>query len=122
LTKRWSDREVLVLTMPGGRGGGAITVEGNRWHVTLGGMLGDHPPVDHAGFEAFAATLPVPDIHQLITDAEPLDDPVPHRFTGSRRQRCAPACARDRRSCRAASTPAPRRSSMSPGRCRPTPT
>lgn len=79
------DLGVVVSTMPGSRGGGAIRVEGGRWHVTLGGMLGDHPPTDHAGFEAFAATLPVPDIHQLIAGAEPLDDPVPHRFTGSRR-------------------------------------
>jgi flavin-dependent dehydrogenase len=80
------DRGVVVSTMPGSRGGGAITVEGGRWHVTLGGMLGDHPPTDHAGFESFAATLPVPDIHQLIVNAEPLDDPVPHRFTGSWRR------------------------------------
>jgi flavin-dependent dehydrogenase len=80
------DRGVVVSTMPGSRGGGAIMVEGDRWHVTLGGMLGDHPPTDHAGFEAFAATLPVPDIHQLITDAEPLDAAVPHRFTGSLRR------------------------------------
>jgi flavin-dependent dehydrogenase len=80
------DRGVVVSTIPGSRGGGAIMVEGDRWHVTLGGMLGDHPPTDHAGFEAFAATLPVPDIHQLVTDAEPLDDPVPHRFAGSVRR------------------------------------
>ncbi len=79
------DLGVVVSTMPGRRGGGAIQVEGDRWHVTLGGMLGDHPPTDHAGFESWAATLPVPDIHQLIADAEPLDDPVPHRFTGSLR-------------------------------------
>jgi flavin-dependent dehydrogenase len=79
------DLAVVVSTMPGRRGGGAIRVEGDRWHVTLGGMLGDHPPADHAGFEPWAATLPVPDIHQLIAAAEPLDDPVPHRFTGSQR-------------------------------------
>jgi flavin-dependent dehydrogenase len=79
------DLGVVVSTMPGRRGGGAIRVEGDRWHVTLGGMLGDHPPTDHAGFQSWAATLPVPDIHQLIATAEPLDDPVPHRFTGSRR-------------------------------------
>jgi flavin-dependent dehydrogenase len=80
------DLGVVVSTMPGRRGGGAIAVEGGRWHVTLGGMLGDHPPTDHAGFESYAATLPVPDIHRLIVDAEPLDDPVPHRFTGSLRR------------------------------------
>ncbi|MFF3572850.1 NAD(P)/FAD-dependent oxidoreductase [Nocardia jiangxiensis] len=77
---------VVVSTMAGRRGGGAIVVEGDRWHVTLGGMLGDHPPTDHEGFTAFAATLPVPDIHRIVTDAEPLSDPVPHRFRGSVRR------------------------------------
>ncbi len=81
------DLAVVVSTMPGWRGGGAITLEGDRWHVTLAGMLGDHPPTDHAGFEAFAATLPVGDVHRIVRDAEPLDDPVPHRFRGSLRRR-----------------------------------
>ncbi|GHE79626.1 FAD-binding monooxygenase [Amycolatopsis deserti] len=78
---------VVVSTMPGFRGGGAITLEGDRWHVTLAGMLGDHPPVEPAEFERFAATLPVPDVHEIVRDAEPLDDPVPHRFRGSLRRR-----------------------------------
>ena len=81
------DLAVVVSTMPGWRGGGAITLEGDRWHITLAGMLGDHPPTDHAGFEAFAATLPVSDVHDIVRDAEPLDDPVPHRFRGSLRRR-----------------------------------
>ncbi|WP_131767620.1 NAD(P)/FAD-dependent oxidoreductase [Candidatus Protofrankia californiensis] len=80
------DIGVVVSTMPGQRGGGAIALEGDRWHITLGGMLGDHPPTDHEGFRAFAATLPVPDIHELVTQAEPLGDPVPHRFRGSLRR------------------------------------
>ncbi|MCK9899931.1 FAD-dependent oxidoreductase [Frankia sp. Cpl3] len=80
------DLGVVVSTMPGWRGGGAIVLEGNRWHVTLGGMLGDHPPLDDAGFRMFASTLPVPDVHQIVSAAEPLDDPVPHRFRGSLRR------------------------------------
>lgn len=81
------DLAVVVSTMPGFRGGGAITLEGDRWHVTLAGMLGDHPPTDPAEFERFAATLPVPDVHEIVREAEPLDDPVPHRFRGSLRRR-----------------------------------
>ncbi|SDD10618.1 NAD(P)/FAD-dependent oxidoreductase [Actinokineospora iranica] len=80
------DYGVVISTMPGRRGGGAIRLEGDRWHVTLGGMLGDHPPTDHDGFTAFAATLPVPDIHRIVSVAEPLDDAVPHRFRGSLRR------------------------------------
>ncbi|WP_250289704.1 FAD-dependent oxidoreductase [Frankia sp. CiP1_Cm_nod1] len=79
-------RSVIVSTMPGFRGGGAVALEGGRWHVTLTGMLGDHPPTDPEGFEAFARTLPVPDIYDLVTSTEALSDPVPHRFTSSLRR------------------------------------
>ncbi|KLL10162.1 NAD(P)/FAD-dependent oxidoreductase [Protofrankia coriariae] len=79
-------RSVIVSTMPGFRGGGAVALEGGRWHVTLAGMLGDHPPTDPEGFEAFARTLPVPDIYDLVTSTEALGDPVPHRFTSSLRR------------------------------------
>lgn len=81
------DLAVVVSTMPGFRGGGAITLEGDRWHVTLAGMLGDHPPTDPDHFTEFASTLPVPDVYDIVRDAEPLDDPVPHRFRGSLRRR-----------------------------------
>ncbi|MBW0117343.1 FAD-dependent oxidoreductase [Pseudonocardia abyssalis] len=78
---------VTVSTIPRFRGGGCLAVDGGRWLVTLAGMLGDHPPADAAGFEAFAATLPTPDIHRVIGAAEPLGDPVPYRFGGSLRRR-----------------------------------
>ncbi|WP_433579763.1 FAD-dependent oxidoreductase [Nocardia brasiliensis] len=78
---------VIISTGSNGRGGGAIRVEGDRWHVTLAGMLGDHPPTDTAGFAAFAATIAAPDIHELVTGAEPLDDAVPHRFRSPVRRR-----------------------------------
>ena len=78
---------ITVSTVPRFRGGGCVAVEGDRWLVTLAGMLGDHPPTDPAGFTAWAATLPVPDIAAVISDAEPLTDPVPYRFRGSRWRR-----------------------------------
>ncbi|WP_405138045.1 FAD-dependent oxidoreductase [Nocardia sp. NBC_01388] len=81
------DLAAVVSTTPGFHGGSAITLEGDRWHVTLSGMLGDHPPTDPMEFEQFAATLPVPDLHEIVRSAEPLDDPVPHRFRGSLRRR-----------------------------------
>ncbi|WP_207386127.1 NAD(P)/FAD-dependent oxidoreductase [Protofrankia symbiont of Coriaria ruscifolia] len=79
-------RSIIISTMPGFRGGGAVALEGDRWHITLAGMLGDHPPTDPAGFEAFARTLPVPDIYDIVTSTEALSDPVPHRFSGSLRR------------------------------------
>ena len=78
---------VTVSTVPRFRGGGCVAVEGDRWLVTLAGMLGDHPPTDPDGFTAWAATLPAPDIAAVIADAEPLTDPVPYRFRGSRWRR-----------------------------------
>ena len=71
---------------PQRRGGVALAMEGDRWMVTLFGMLGDHPPTDAEGFIAFANTLPAPDIHAVVTSAEPLTDPVPFKFPQSTRR------------------------------------
>ncbi|TFE25937.1 FAD-dependent oxidoreductase [Frankia sp. B2] len=79
-------RAVIISTIPGLRGGGAVAQEDDRWIVTLAGMLGEHPPTDPDGFARFAATLPAPDIARLIADAEPLGDPTPYRFRGSVRR------------------------------------
>jgi hypothetical protein len=49
-------------------------MEGDRHILTLGGILGDYPPTDPAGFDAFAASLPAPDIAETIQGAEPLDE------------------------------------------------
>jgi len=80
----------LVMICPSApphrRGGVAIAMEGDRWMVTLFGMLGDHPPTDPEGFLSFAKTLPAPDIHALISTAEPMTDPVPFKFPQSTRR------------------------------------
>ncbi|MHA6785699.1 FAD-dependent oxidoreductase [Pseudonocardia saturnea] len=77
---------VLVAATPGSpRLGTIMPIEGDRHIVTLGGMLGDHPPTDVAGFTAFAATLPAPDIADALRDAEPLDDGAAFRFPADQR-------------------------------------
>ncbi|MEC3918549.1 NAD(P)/FAD-dependent oxidoreductase [Nocardia sp. CDC160] len=78
---------VIISTGTNGRGGGAVRVEGDRWLVTLAGMLGDHPPVESEDFHRYAANLSAPDIHEIITGTEPLDDPVRYRFRASVRRR-----------------------------------
>ncbi|MEV0060819.1 FAD-dependent monooxygenase [Nocardia sp. NPDC050718] len=78
---------VIVSTGANGRGGGAVRVEGDRWHVTLAGMLGDHPPVDDAGFREYAASLSAPDIHTIVLGSEPLGEAVPYRFRTAVRRR-----------------------------------
>jgi 2-polyprenyl-6-methoxyphenol hydroxylase-like FAD-dependent oxidoreductase len=67
--------------------GALLILEGRRWMLTLGGILGDHPPIDPDGFVAFARSLQFPDIYEAIRDAEPLDDPVAFRFPASVRHR-----------------------------------
>jgi len=65
---------------PGRRMGAALPIEGDRWLVTLGGMLGEQPPADGDGFVQYAATLPAPDIHNLIRGVAPASDIVCYRF------------------------------------------
>lgn len=72
---------------PGRRGGAILAMEGDRWMVTLFGILGDYPPTDGAGYLEFAKSLPAPDIYNTIRDAEPLSEPVPFRFPASTRRR-----------------------------------
>jgi 2-polyprenyl-6-methoxyphenol hydroxylase-like FAD-dependent oxidoreductase len=78
---------VCAPTPSGGRGGVLQALEGDRWMVTLMGVLGDHPPTDPTRFLDFAASLQQPDIHDAIDAAEPLDHPVAFRFPASARRR-----------------------------------
>jgi 2-polyprenyl-6-methoxyphenol hydroxylase-like FAD-dependent oxidoreductase len=82
------DLAVLQAATPRHPRAGALQVlEGDRWMVTLAGILGDHPPTDPGGFLDFARSLRFPDIYQAVRDAEPLDDPVAFRFPASVRHR-----------------------------------
>jgi len=71
---------------PGTRLGVMVPVEEDRWMVTLVGWFGDHPPDDDAGFLDFARSLPVPDFHAAIRDAEPLSPIVLHKFPANLRR------------------------------------
>jgi len=62
---------------------GMMAQEGERWIVTLAGYFGDYPPTDEQGFLAFARSLAVPDIHDIIRKATPLSDAVPFRFSAN---------------------------------------
>jgi 2-polyprenyl-6-methoxyphenol hydroxylase-like FAD-dependent oxidoreductase len=77
----------IGATIANPRGGVMINQEGDRWIVSIGGILGDAAPLDHEGFTAFAASLPSPAIHEVIRDAEPLTDAVRFRYPASSRRR-----------------------------------
>ncbi|MQY05078.1 hypothetical protein ACRB68_31420 [Actinomadura sp. RB68] len=78
---------VVSLSVDNPRGGALAREEGDRWIVTLAGILGDEPPLDDAGFHAFAATLHDPRIAGLIATAKPLEKAVRARFPASVRRR-----------------------------------
>ncbi|MGB6165867.1 MAG: FAD-binding monooxygenase [Pseudonocardiaceae bacterium] len=83
-----SDKAILLGATPDNPRLGLVSaVEGGRHMVGLGGILGDHPPTDPAGFGTFAASLICPDIADAIGGAQPLDDPVAFRFPASVRHR-----------------------------------
>ena len=65
------------------RTGALQRLEGDRWLLTLAGILGDHPPTDPEGFLEFARSLRFPDVYAAVRDAVPLDDPVAFRFPAS---------------------------------------
>ncbi len=80
----------LIMVTPEGpddkRSGMVFPIEGDRWIVTLGGINGDHPPLDEQGFLAFARSLPAPDVYDIITKAEPLSAITPYKFLSSLRR------------------------------------
>ncbi|MDP8925307.1 MAG: monooxygenase [Chloroflexota bacterium] len=77
----------IAATPPSQRMGVMLAQEGDRWVVSLGGYLGEHAPPDEPGFLQFARTLPAPEIHEVIRDAEPLSEPAVYKFRSSQRRR-----------------------------------
>lgn len=78
---------LLIASAPphGKRTGMLLPMEGDRWGCTLGGWSGDHPPLDEAGFMAFAQSLPTPELYHILKRLEPISEIVPHKFPGSLR-------------------------------------
>jgi 2-polyprenyl-6-methoxyphenol hydroxylase-like FAD-dependent oxidoreductase len=69
------------------RGGALARLEGDVWMLTLFGLLGDHPPKDRDGFDAFARSLHFSDLYDAVGAAEPVDDPAACRFQANVRRR-----------------------------------
>jgi 2-polyprenyl-6-methoxyphenol hydroxylase-like FAD-dependent oxidoreductase len=61
-------------------------VEGDRWLVTLAGVLDEHPPTDEEGFLQFARGLRTPLIHDAVRTARPLTPVRGYRHTANRRR------------------------------------
>ena len=63
-----------------------LGAEGSRWVITLIGMLGDYPPVEEKAWAKFAASLPVPVVHDLIVSARPITEIVSYSFSANQRR------------------------------------
>lgn len=80
---------IIPPTPQGKRGGVMLAQEGGRWTVTLISHFGPAAPEDLEGFREFARSLPSPDIHDVIRDAEPAGEEAAAtaRLPASRRRR-----------------------------------
>src|SRR4051812_40947493 len=59
-------------------------IEGNRWLVTLAGVMHDYPPTDEEGFLQFAKSLSSPLLYKTIEHAKPLTRIFGYRKTENR--------------------------------------
>ncbi|MGW0803240.1 FAD-dependent oxidoreductase [Nonomuraea sp. NPDC002799] len=77
---------IIAPTPQTPRGGVALAMEDDRWIVTLIGY-GEAPDLGLAGFTGYAATLAAPDLHHLISSAEPIGEPHAYRNPAAIRHR-----------------------------------
>lgn len=79
---------VMISPHPpsGRRGAYLFPIEQNRWIVTAGGLMGDYPPTEEAGFLEFLRSLPAPHIYSILSRAQPLSDIHPYRYPSSLRR------------------------------------
>jgi len=69
---------VVGATVDNPRGGVALAVEGDQWHVTLLGMGGPEAPTDPESYVEWAAHAPNPDLYQILSGAKVIE--APHRM------------------------------------------
>ncbi len=69
------------------KSGVVFRVEGDRWIVTLMGLLGDYPPIDEEGFLEFARQLDDSAVHDWLQTAKPLGPAVAYRYPSQLRRR-----------------------------------
>jgi len=78
---------VIAGSAPNWRNGVVLAQGEDRWIVSIGGYFGDHAPDDEQMFAAYARSLPVSDIYDVVANAEPLSDFVTYRYPANLRRR-----------------------------------
>jgi 2-polyprenyl-6-methoxyphenol hydroxylase-like FAD-dependent oxidoreductase len=75
------DLAIIPVASPRVPRGAIFTkTDSGKVELTTYGLLGDHPPIDQAGFYAFVKSLAVPDIYDALQYADPIDEPVAFRI------------------------------------------
>jgi 2-polyprenyl-6-methoxyphenol hydroxylase-like FAD-dependent oxidoreductase len=69
------------------------TEDPTQWLVTLGGVFGDYPPTNDAGFLEFARSLAVTDLFEIIKNLEPIGQIQAYKLPSNLR-RCYERMAR----------------------------
>jgi len=69
------------------RGGVLLSQEDDRWILTVAAYLGEEIPLDHAGLAEYTRKMATPEIYNLVSNAEPISDPVPHKIPSNLRRR-----------------------------------
>ncbi|MET9249147.1 tryptophan 7-halogenase [Nonomuraea sp. NPDC003709] len=77
---------VIAPTVESPRGGVALAMEDDRWIVTMAGY-GEGPGLGLTEFAEFAAGLWAPDLHHLVSTAEPIGEPRTYRIPAGIRRR-----------------------------------
>ncbi len=78
--------EMISASAPAETGGAFLfPVEDDRWIMTAGGQAGNYPPTDAAGLLEFVRKMPVQDVYNVISKAEPLSDVITYRYPSSLR-------------------------------------
>jgi 2-polyprenyl-6-methoxyphenol hydroxylase-like FAD-dependent oxidoreductase len=83
----WKAFQVVSTPPSHSRGAAIWGAEGGRWQVTLGGVCGDYPPTDEAGFLEFARSLPTPAVLDVIEHSRPVSPIYGSRDTANRWRR-----------------------------------
>jgi 2-polyprenyl-6-methoxyphenol hydroxylase-like FAD-dependent oxidoreductase len=78
---------VIAGSGPNWRNGAVLYQTEDCWIVSIGGYFGDRAPDDEQMFAAYARSLPVPGIYDIVSRGEPLSDFVSYRFSANLRQR-----------------------------------
>jgi 2-polyprenyl-6-methoxyphenol hydroxylase-like FAD-dependent oxidoreductase len=81
--RNWSTMLIGQEPPDKSRAGLIYSEEENVWMVMVAGIMGDYPPTDEEGFNAFAATID-PDFYAAIQQAEPISNIIGYRRTENR--------------------------------------